>query len=126
VDLLERARTLAASPLLASLAPPVLVRLAARARAVDLDEGETCATGDAVWVVAHGRLTLGGAIATAGAVLGLIGVVASRAPATATALAPSRLLRLPADEVRDLLEEDPQAMAALADALATLLLEAPA
>jgi CRP-like cAMP-binding protein len=126
VDLLERARILAASPLLAGLPASVLVRLAANARVHTLAAGAPCPTGDAVWIVADGEVELDGAIASAGAAIGLVGLcaglVAERAPAIGHARGAATVLALAADEVRDLLEEDPRATAALADALATALL----
>jgi CRP-like cAMP-binding protein len=66
-----------------------------------------------------------GASAEPGSVLGMIRVV--RADTTRVELVAevaSELVALAVDDVRDVLEEDPAALAALADALAALLLEA--
>ena len=115
MDLLERARALAACPLFAALAPAVVVRLAERARAETLLAGDRRSTDDTVWVVADGAI----AGATAGTVFGVIRIVR---PVTAAielvADRASTLLALVADDVRDVLEEDPAALAALADRLA--------
>ena len=140
MDLLERARALAACQLFGDLAPAVLIRLAERARPSELEAGERRTTDDNVWVVASGSLAIvargeaaldasvssmkrKGTVATAGHVIGLIRVVA---PATAVVDAvadrPSVVLSLALDDVRDVLEEDPLALAALADALARQLL----
>jgi len=140
MDLLERARTLATCPLFANLAPAVLIRLAERARVDDLEAGERRTTDDAVWVVAEGSLVVAarsavptgattsnvrrhGGRATAGGALGMIRVVApATPPVEAVAEAPTTVIGLAVDDVRDVLEEDPSALAALADALANLLL----
>jgi CRP-like cAMP-binding protein len=140
MDLLERARALAACQLFGDLAPAVLIRLAERARPSELEAGERRTTDDNVWVVASGSLACvarddaaldvsvssmkrKGSVASAGNVIGLIRVVA---PATAVVDAvadrASVVLSLAFDDVRDVLEEDPLALAALADALARQLL----
>jgi CRP-like cAMP-binding protein len=143
MDLLERARTLVACPLFAALAPAVLIRLAERARARDLEPGERISTEDGtVWVVASGALVVAsrsavpsgattsnvrrhGGRAEAANALGLVRVIAPHTPAIeAVAEQPSCVLALGADDVRDILEEDPAALAALADTLAGVLLEA--
>ncbi|MFT3699474.1 MAG: hypothetical protein QM831_40370 [Kofleriaceae bacterium] len=144
MDLLERARTLAACPLFESLAPAVIVRLAERARADSLERGERRTTEDDVWVVASGSLAVAvrelvsaeqlatasvvkkhGTNAVAGNALGLIRVVRAATPVVeVVAEQPSVLVGLAVDDVRDVLEEDPQALAAIADRLAALLLEA--
>ena len=60
-----------------------------------------------------------------GNVVGLVRVVAPATPVVeAIADRPSTVLSLAIDDVRDVLEEDPAALAALAGALARLLLEA--
>jgi CRP-like cAMP-binding protein len=138
MDLLARARALAACPLFGSLAPAVVVRLAERARVVDLVRGERRTTDDDVWVVASGSLAIAvreagsptasivrkrGAGASAGSALGMIRIVRPETPAIeAVAEVPSTLVGLTADDVRDVLEEDPAALAALADRLAAQLL----
>ena len=139
VDLLARARTLAACPLFESLAPAVLIRLAERARASDLVRGDRRTTEDTVWVVASGSLAVvvhqagvdmtasvmrkRGAPATAGNALGMIRVVRPGTPIVeVVADEPSTLVGLGIDDVRDVLEEDPAALMALAERLADLLL----
>jgi CRP-like cAMP-binding protein len=141
VDLLERARALAACALFAELAPAVVVRLAERARATELEAGERRSTDDTVWVVAAGSLAViarGAAAADAtassmrkrggtaepGHVVGLVRVVAPATPVVeAVAERPSTVLALAIDDMRDVLEEDPAALSALAGALARLLMD---
>ncbi len=140
MDLLERARALAACPLFADLAPAVVIRLAERARPSELEAGERRTTDDNVWVVAAGSLAIvargeaafdasvssmkrQGSVATPGHAVGLIRVIAPATPVVdAIADRASVVLSLALDDVRDVLEEDPIALAALADALARLLL----
>jgi len=140
MDLLARARALAACPLFGSLAPAVVVRLAERARAVELERGERRTTDDTVWIVASGSLAVAvretrddvataslvrkrGAGAAARTALGMIRIVRPQTPVVeVVAEQPSVLVGLSADDVRDVLEEDPTALAALADRLAALLL----
>ncbi len=138
MDLLERALALAASPLFAELAPAVLIRLAERARAAELAAGERRTTDDTVWIVADGSLVVAshktGSIATAsdvrrrggtatrGNALGLVRVVSPATPMLeAVAERPSVVVGLAIDDVRDVLDEDPAALAALADALSRAL-----
>ena len=141
MDLLERARALAACPLFADLAPAVVIRLAERARPSELEAGERRTTDDNVWIVAAGALAIvargeaaldasvssmkrKGSVATPGHAVGLIRVIAPATPVVAAiAERPSTVLSLGLDDVRDELEEDPIALAALANALARLLLE---
>ena len=141
MDLLERARALAACPLFADLAPAVVIRLAERARPSDLEAGERRTTDDNVWVVASGSLAIvargeaaldasvssmkrKGSIATPGHAVGLIRVIAPATPVVdAIADRATTVLSLGLDDVRDVLEEDPIALGALADALARLLLD---
>ena len=141
MDLLERARALAACPLFADLAPAVLIRLAERARPSDLEAGERRTTDDNVWVVASGSLAIvargeaaldasvssmkrKGSVATPGHVVGLIRVIAPNTPIVdAIADRPSVVLSLGIDDMRDVLEEDAIALAAVADALARKLLD---
>ncbi len=143
MDLLERARALAACALFADLAPAVIIRLAERARTVELAGGERRSTDDSVLVVASGGLAVvargeaavdatvstmkrHGGSATAGHVVGLIRVIAPATPVVeAIADRPSVALALSADDIRDVLEEDPGALTALAAALARSLLEDP-
>jgi CRP-like cAMP-binding protein len=142
VDVLDRARALAACPLFADLAPAVLIRLAERAHASELEAGERRTTEGDVLVIADGAMVVvarpadgadatasvmkrTGGRATAGSVLGLVRVVAPNTPLVAAiAERPTTLVALAIDDVRDVLEEDPAALAALAAALARLLLEA--
>ena len=141
MDLLERARALAACALFADLAPAVVIRLAERARASELEAGERRNTDDTVWVVADGALAVvargeaaidstassmkrRGGLAKPGHVVGLIRVVAPATPVVeAVADRPTTVLALALDDIRDVLEEDPAALAALAGALARLLLD---
>ncbi len=143
MDLLERARALAACPVFGDLAPAVLIRLAERATASELVAGERCSTTDMVWVVASGALAVApqtesisaatvssikrrGGTATPGHVLGLVRVVAAMTkPVEVIAERPSVVVGLSVDDVRDVLEEDPTALVALADALARILLGDP-
>ena len=140
MDLLQRARALAACPLFAELAPAVVVRLAERASVVELAPRERRATEDTVWIVASGELAIlargasspltsvgafarRGTVARAGHVVGLIRVVAPTTPAVeAVAETASTLLALGIDDMRDMLEEDPVALAAIAGSLSRLLL----
>jgi CRP-like cAMP-binding protein len=141
MDLLERARALAACPLFADLAPAVVIRLAERARPSELEAGERRTTDDNVWVVASGALAIvargeaaldasvssmkrRGTTATPGNAVGLIRVINPSTPVVdAVADRPSVVLSLALDDVRDVFEEDPLALAALADALARQLLD---
>ena len=139
MDLLDRARTLASCSLFESLAPAALIRLAERARTSELARGERRTTEDTVWVVAAGSLAVvvhdpgvdmtasvmrkRGAPATAGNALGAIRVVRPMTPIVeVVADEPSTLVGLGIDDVRDVLEEDPAALMALAERLAKLLL----
>lgn len=139
MDLLERARALAACPLFESLAPAVLIRLAERARGSELARGERRTTDETIWVVATGGLAVvvhqpgsdmtasivrkRGMSARAGNVLGMIRVVRPETPIVeVVAEDDSTLVGLDVDDVRDVLEEDPAALAALAARLAGLLL----
>jgi CRP-like cAMP-binding protein len=141
MDLLERARTLAACPLFAGLQPAVVIRLAERARPEELEAGERRTTEENVWIVGSGSLVIvsraatavdasintkrkHGGTATAGHVLGLVRVVAPQTPPVeAIAERPSTVVGLTLDDLRDVLEEDPLALAALSEALANVLLE---
>ena len=140
MDLLERARTLDACRLFEDLAPAIVIRLAERARESELAKGERRTTEDTVWVVASGTLAVvvraetgtaatasivrkRGAPATAGNALGVIRVVRAGTPVVELiAEEPSVVVGLAIDDVRDVLEEDPAALTALADRLAALLL----
>jgi CRP-like cAMP-binding protein len=124
MDLLERARCLMACPLFESLAPAVLIRLAERAHADELARGERRRAADTVWVVARGEVSVGTERASAGHAIGVIRIVRPDAPAAElVASEPSVVVGLAADDVRDILEEDPAALAAIADRIAALLLD---
>ncbi|MEJ7602360.1 MAG: hypothetical protein WKG01_30975 [Kofleriaceae bacterium] len=141
MDLLERARALAACELFAELAPAVVIRLAERATPCALEPGERRNTEDLVWIVAAGSLAVvargqaaidasvssmrrRGGTATPGHAVGLVRVIAPSTPVVeAIADRASTVLSLAIDDIRDVLEEDPAALAALAAALARLLLE---
>ncbi|HEY1818227.1 MAG TPA: hypothetical protein VGG74_38060 [Kofleriaceae bacterium] len=124
MDLLERARCLLACPLFEGLAPAVLIRLAERAHADELARGAHRSTADAVWVVARGEVAVGTDRATAGHAIGVIRIVRSDAPvAELVATEPTVVVGLTADDMRDILEEDPAALAAIADRIAALLLD---
>jgi CRP-like cAMP-binding protein len=141
MDLLERARALSSCALFAELAPAVVIRLAERATPTELAAGERRTTDDTVWIVAEGALAIvakgeAGASATAssfqrrggvagrGVVVGLVRVVAPTTPVVvAIAQRASTVLSLALDDVRDVLEEDPAALSALAGRLARLLME---
>ena len=143
MDLLERASALAGCPLFADLAPAVVIRLAERARPRTLEPGERLTTDDDVWIVVAGQIVIAstaavaldatasttrkhGGTATTGHVLGLVRVVAPATPAlSAIAVKPSAVVGLTLDDMRDVLEEDPAALAALADALARGLIGSP-
>ena len=118
---------LAACPLFDKLAPAVLIRLAERARPDELAVGDRRTTAETVWIVARGRVAIAGTTAGAGRAIGLVRVVRpTTAAVELVAAEPSELVSLAAGDVRDVLEEDPAAGAALADRLASLLAhEAP-
>jgi CRP-like cAMP-binding protein len=142
MDLLERARAIAACPLFAELAPAEIVRLAERARAEELAAGERRTTDATVWIVVDGALVVvargqtaadatasvmqrRGGVAGPAAVVGLIRLVAPQTPVVeAIADRTTRVLGLGLDDMRDVLEEDPVALAAVAGALARVLAEA--
>jgi CRP-like cAMP-binding protein len=122
-DLLERASALAACPLFESLAPAVVIRLAERARSIALDRGARRTTEDTVWIVATGAVEIAGEVAGPGGAIGMIRVVRPETPVvTAVATEPATLVALAVDDVRDVLEEDPGAVAALVERVAALLL----
>ena len=127
MDLLERATVLAACPLFEPLAPAALIRLAERARSAELVSGQRRTTDDTVWIVARGRVAVAGTSAGAGRAIGLVRVLRRDTRAIEiVADEPSELVALAANDVRDVLEEDAAAGAALADRLAALLAgEAP-
>ncbi len=116
------------------------IRLAERTRVVELEPGERRTTDDMVWVVARGSLAIlakeadatvsvssfnrRATVALPGHVIGLIRIVApATPPVSAVAAQATTLLALGADDMRDVLEEDPAALAAITSALARILLE---
>ena len=126
MDVLARARALAAADVLGAIAAPALVVLAERARPRALADGATALTvrdGDRVaLVVAAGEVDDGRRRHGPGAVLGLVGVLAAGAPAvTVTARAASVVLELDGDDVVDVLAEHPAAARALAASLVVAL-----
>lgn len=130
MDVLARARALAAADVLGAIAAPALVVLAERARPRPLAEGATASTardGDRVaLVVAAGEVDDGQRRHRPGAVLGLVGVLAAGAAVvTVTARAASVVLELDGDDVVDVLAEHPEAARALAAILAAVLRGGP-
>ncbi len=126
MDVLARARALAAADVLGAVAAPALVVLAERARPRTLAAGATASTvqgGDRVaLVIAEGEVDAGGVAHGPGAVLGLRGVLAASAPTVVvTARTASRVLELDGDDVVDVLAEHPEAARALARSLAAAL-----
>jgi hypothetical protein len=102
--------------------------------------GERRTTEESVWVVADGSLAVvvheagvelsasairkRGAPAVPGDALGMVRVVRAATPIVELiADEPSTLVGLRIDDVRDVLEEDPAALTALAERLAKLLLD---
>jgi CRP-like cAMP-binding protein len=122
MDLLERASALASCSLFESLAPAVLIRLAERARKTSLGADQRRTTDDTVWIVVDGKLSCANETAVAGNVFGMTRVVRSEtAIVELVAREACTLLGLAIDDVRDILEEDPSALAALSERLAALL-----
>ena len=102
----------------------MLIRLSERAFADELERGARRSTADAVWIVARGRLAAGGAAIGPGRAVGMIRIVRPETPVVELVAAePSALVGLAHDDVRDVLEEEPAALAAIADRLAELLLD---
>ncbi len=129
MDLLERARALAATDVLGEVAAPTLIALAERAAVVELEGGGAVTTrrpdGVVVIVVVHGALEAGGRRAGAGELLGAAGALHADAPAvTATAIEPAVVLEVTQDDFVDVLAEHPAAARALARAMARALREA--
>lgn len=129
MDLLERARALAATVVLGDVAAPTLIALAERAAVVELDPGVAVTTrrpdGVVVVVVARGALDVEGVRAGPGELLGAAGALDAAAPAvTATAAEAAVVLELGQDDFVDVLAEHPVAARALARSLAQTLREA--
>ena len=128
MDLLERARALAATAVLGDVAAPTLIALAERAAVIELEPGASVSTrrpdGVVVIVVARGTLEVGDARAGAGELLGAAGALdAGAAAVTATAVEPAVVLELGQDDFVDVVAEHPTAARALARALAKRLRE---
>lgn len=130
MDVLERARALAATDVLGEVAAPTLIALAERARVRELDAGAELGTrradGAVVVVVVRGALEGGGAAPryVAGALLGAAGALDGAAPAeTVRAVEPTAVLELGQDDFVDVLAEHPAAARALARRLAAELRE---
>lgn len=124
---------LAACPLFERLAPAVLVQLAERSYTTELSSGETRTTETTVWVVARGALSVverdtassvaprRDVRASAGRAIGMVRVVRPTTPIVeVVAEQPTTLVGVGIDDVRDVLEEDTNALAALAGRLADL------
>jgi CRP-like cAMP-binding protein len=129
MELLERARALAATAVLGEVAAPTLVALAERAAVAELEPGATITTrrpdGAVVVVVARGALEGAGVRHGVGELLGAAGALdAAAAAVTATAVDAVTVLELGQDDFIDVLAEHPIAARALARALAQALREA--
>ncbi len=129
MDVLERARALAATVVLGEVAAPTLIALAERAAVLELEPGAAVTTrrpdGGVVIVVASGQLDGDGASYGPGALLGAAGALDAMAPAvTAVVRDATTLLELGQDDFLDVLAEHPVAARALARALAHALREA--
>lgn len=127
MDVLERARALAATDVLGEVAAPTLIGLAERALVRELDAGAELTTrrADGAVVVVVVRGALDGPAGTRhgpGALLGAAGALDGAAPAASVKVAePSAVLELGQDDFVDVLAEHPAAARALARALAAEL-----
>jgi CRP-like cAMP-binding protein len=130
MDLLERARALAATSVLGDVAAPTLIALAERAAVLELEPGASVSTrrpdGVVVVVIARGVLQVAGAADGTGAGPGeLLGAAAALDPTaagvTATAAEAAVVLEVGQDDFVDVLAEHPVAARALARALAQTL-----
>ncbi|HUQ02015.1 MAG TPA: hypothetical protein VM261_05930 [Kofleriaceae bacterium] len=131
MDLLERARALAATTVLGDVAAPTLIALAERAVVLELEAGASVTTrrpdGVVVVVVARGALEVGGAgvRASAGELIGAAAALDAAAPGvTAKAAEAAVVLEVGQDDFVDVLAEHPVAARALARELAQTLREA--
>ena len=113
MDLLARARALAATRVLAEVPAPALVELAASATASTRRDGS-----DVVLVIARGEVTAAGEVRSAGALLGLDGALTGAAPVAALAVGEVALLEVAVDDFLDVLAEHAVATRALARELA--------
>lgn len=128
MDVLERARALAATAVLGEVAAPTLIALAERATVRDVDAGAELTTrrsdGVVVMVVARGALDVGGDSLGPGTLLGAAAALDAQAPApTARATVASTVLELGQDDFVDVLAEHPAAARSLARLLARSLRE---
>jgi CRP-like cAMP-binding protein len=121
VNLLARARALAASPVLADVPPPALVALAVRVRAIEVAAGQRAATrrdgSDVVLVVATGAVRAGDRALGPGSLIGAEAALTGRPPETVVADTATTLVEFAVDDFFDLLAEHAVATAALARVL---------
>jgi CRP-like cAMP-binding protein len=123
MDVFARATALARCAVLDGVPPAALLAIAERAAAVRLAEGEALPlrtdAGDAVLVIASGRVSAGGAELGPGSLVGEVAALDEEATLpTVTALEPTEALRVFRDDFLDLLAEHGAAARALARVLA--------
>lgn len=123
MDVFERAAALAGCTILERVPAPALLAIAERTAAISLGSGDPLPirtdAGDAVLVVAAGRVRAGESELGPGALVGELGAIDDEAaPGAATALEPTWVLRLYRDDFLDVLAEHPAAARALARDLA--------
>jgi CRP-like cAMP-binding protein len=123
MDVFARATALARCTVLDGVPPAALLAIAERAAAVRLGEGEALPlrtdAGDAVLVIASGRVSAGGGELGPGALVGEVAALDDDAPVpAATALESTEVLRIFRDDFLDLLAEHGAAARALARVLA--------
>jgi protease PrsW len=123
MDVFERATALAGCAVLERVPAPALLAIAERTAAISLASGEALPVrtdaGDAVLIVAAGRVQTGGRELGPGALVGELGAIDEEAaPPAATAVEAAVVLRLFRDDFLDLLAEHPAAARALARDLA--------
>lgn len=125
-DLLERADALSRSPVLAAVPAAAILDVAERAAIVEVAAGAPVPVrtdaGDAVLVIATGRVRVGDAELGPGALIGeLAAVDDDAAPPDAIAVEPTAAIRIWQDDFLDLLAEHPAAARTLARELAAAL-----
>lgn len=121
MELLDRAVALSAYPVIAALAPGVVVALAARTQLIAIADGEPVTVpAESVLVIATGEVALdGGRVAVGGDELGLAAALAGiTARDRGTARGEVVALAILRDELLDLVAEDAQAVRALTAQLA--------
>lgn len=123
MDVFERATVLAGCAVLERVPAPALLAIAERTAAIPLGPGEALPVrtdaGDAVLIVAAGRVRAGERELGPGALVGELGAIDEEAaPAAAAAVDAALVLRLFRDDFLDLLAEHPAAARALARDLA--------